>query len=87
MVVSQHTMIGGRSVGGGGGRTDASMQYRIPEIAHDPTLPHVNNIPCPNRKCSRATGQPNRVLYLKYDEENMLYVYFCVYCQHFWSHV
>jgi DNA-directed RNA polymerase subunit M/transcription elongation factor TFIIS len=64
--------------------TDTSAQFMTPNIANDPTLPRVNNIPCPNPSCTRAADQANRVIYVKYDDRNMLYVYFCEHCQHFW---
>lgn len=54
--------------------------FLTPNIKHDPSLPHVNNIPCPNCK-----PKENDVIYIKYDGENMKYLYFCCKCDHFWS--
>lgn len=58
--------------------------YVNPDIEHDPTLPHVDNIDCPNQKCS-GKNRKNDVIYLKYDVSNIRYLYFCVHCKHFWK--
>ena len=59
-------------------------QYLNKNIKHDPTLPHVNNIKCPNSSCTKKPDQDNDVIYVKYDFVNMLYMYHCVYCEQFW---
>ena len=51
---------------------------------YDPTLPRVNNLVCPNAKCTKKKNQDNEVIYIKYDNENMKYLYYCVYCEEFW---
>ena len=56
-------------------------QYANPDIEFDPTIPRVDNIPCPNAKCTAKTSD---VMYMKYDAVNIRYVYFCVHCKHFW---
>lgn len=53
-------------------------------IVYDPTLPHVNNIECPNKKCTRGE-KDNDVIYKKYDFNNMKYLYHCVYCKTVWK--
>ena len=55
-----------------------------PYIKYDPTLPRVNNLVCPNAKCTKKKNQDNEVIYIKYDNENMKYLYYCVYCEEFW---
>ena len=53
----------------------------------DPTLPRVNNIPCPNLKCttnSETNPEDKEVIYLKYDQKNMDYIYMCCRCQQSW---
>lgn len=59
--------------------------YINPYIKYDPTLPRVNNIVCPNTKCTKKKDQENEVIYIKYDNENMNYLYYCVYCENFWK--
>ena len=55
----------------------------------DPTLPRVHTLPCPNEACStNATDEADRtsrdVLYIRYDEENLKYLYMCTTCNHTW---
>jgi len=57
-------------------------QFANADIEFDPTLPHVDNIKCPNPVCD---AKKNDVIYMKYDPHNILYVYFCVNCKHFWK--
>ena len=56
-----------------------------PYIKHDPTLPRVNNIVCPNVKCTKKKNEDNEVIFIKYDNENMKYLYYCLYCEKFWK--
>ena len=51
----------------------------------DPTLPRINNIPCPNTECvSHSDKADNDIVYLRYDETNMKYVYLCAHCDTVW---
>lgn len=54
-------------------------------LKHDPTLPRVTNVACPNKNCTKPSTEPNEVIYVKYDSMNMKYMYHCVYCDHFWK--
>ena len=47
----------------------------------DPTLPRRNNIQCPNKKCVES----NEVIYLRYDDSNMKYIYICSHCDTIWK--
>lgn len=60
-------------------------QYINKNIKHDPCLPRVNNIICPNINCSKKEHEDNEVIYIKYDPINMKYLYHCCYCEHFWT--
>lgn len=59
----------------------------------DPTLPRTNNIKCPNQSCSSnqssTEGQEERtkndVIYLRYDDVNMKYIYICTICDKIWK--
>ena len=69
------------------GKIDDNIRYRQyanKNIIHDPTLPRVNNIQCPNASCTKKTDQENEVIYIKYDFANMKYLYYCCHCEHFW---
>jgi DNA-directed RNA polymerase subunit M/transcription elongation factor TFIIS len=55
----------------------------------DPTLPHIHNIPCPNEGCATNSEddskKPERdVLYVRYDEDKLKYLYMCTVCNHTW---
>ncbi len=53
---------------------------------YDPTLPRLNTIRCPNDKCSTNTGNESReVVYIRYDNSNMKYVYLCCKCDFKWK--
>ena len=60
----------------------------------DPTLPRIYNIACPNPTCktnhdpSTETDkkkEPTEVIYIRYDEDNMKYLYMCVTCDTVWK--
>jgi len=45
--------------------------------AYDPTLPRALGIKCPNEGCPAKKAD---IRYIKYDEENMKYIYICLDC-------
>lgn len=56
----------------------------------DPTLPRINNIECPNEECSSRAENPNErskneIIYMRYDIEDIKYVYICVNCDCLWT--
>ena len=61
----------------------------------DPTLPRTRNIKCPNQSCpsnqeidpdtSEAIEKNNEVLYIRYDDTNLNYVYICTRCDTTWK--
>ena len=52
----------------------------------DPTLPRINTILCPNADCSTNTEGTNReIIYIRYDDTNMKYVYLCSTCDTVWT--
>ena len=60
----------------------------INEYTHlDPTLPRANNIKCPNEQCMCNTDKKvdNDIIYLRYDNANMKYIYLCVHCKSKWK--
>lgn len=61
---------------------DASSfkSFMNPNIKYDSTLPRVNNIKCPS-----CNPEKNEVIYIKYDHDNMKYIYFCCNCEQFWK--
>ena len=52
----------------------------------DPTLPRINNILCPNADCSTNKDAKEReILYIRYDDTNMKYIYLCSHCDTVWK--
>ena len=54
---------------------------------HDPTLPRTNTIKCPSETCSSNLEESaNReIIYLRYDDKNMKYIYLCKVCNISWK--
>lgn len=53
----------------------------------DPTLPRVSNLLCPNIDCQTNKDDTHEVeiIYIRYDETNMKYVYLCSTCDNVWK--
>ena len=52
----------------------------------DPTIPRVYNMECPNADCKTNKDNASKeVLYIRYDDENMKYVYMCCICDFIWK--
>ena len=59
----------------------------------DPTLPRIHNIDCPNPNCDcnkmkEGTDEPlveKEILYIRYDDANMKFVYLCAHCDTIWN--
>jgi len=54
----------------------------------DPTLPRVNRVLCPNSACltnTDADNYPKEIIYIRYDDKNMKYMYLCCTCDHSWK--
>jgi DNA-directed RNA polymerase subunit M/transcription elongation factor TFIIS len=61
----------------------------------DPTLPRTNKLNCPNGNCpsnkksdddgkSKTKKPTKEILYLRYDTDNMKYIYLCCICDSSW---
>jgi len=57
----------------------------------DPTLPRIYNMRCPNGECktnmAAEEGKETRaeIIYIRYDEDNMKFMYLCVECDTIWK--
>lgn len=52
----------------------------------DPTLPRFNSILCPNQDCCTNTKDtPREIIYIRYDEINLKYIYLCSTCDTTWT--
>jgi len=60
----------------------------INEYTHlDPTLPRTYLIKCVNPECSTNLDdkQPAEIIYIRYDDINVLYAYLCTTCKTVWK--
>ena len=65
-----------------------SYKLKINKYTHlDPTIPRVNNIDCPNKKCnSKLSNNPDHeILYIKYNNADMKFIYLCKTCKFSWK--
>jgi len=54
----------------------------------DPTLPRITNGKCPNSACpsnANANAVSTDILYIRYDDDQMKYLYMCVVCDTTWK--
>jgi len=52
----------------------------------DPTLPHITTIKCPNTNCTSNDDDSKRdVIYIRYDDIDMKYLYICSVCDTMWN--
>jgi DNA-directed RNA polymerase subunit M/transcription elongation factor TFIIS len=59
----------------------------------DPTLPRIYTMKCPNEGCiTNVSGgdasnkkEKTEIIYMRYDDSNMKYVYICVDCDTIWK--
>jgi len=52
----------------------------------DPTLPRINTILCPNQDClTNKTEKEREIIYIRYDDTNMKYIYLCSTCDNVWQ--
>ncbi len=54
---------------------------------YDVTLPRSNTIRCPNQDCETNTDKSveREIIYLRYDEDAMKYIYLCSHCSTTWK--
>ena len=70
----------------GGGQTFNQIINKYTKM--DPTLPRIYNVKCPNVDCATNKAdntKPAEVIYMRYDDDNMKYVYICATCDHIWK--
>ena len=68
-------------------RSSESYKILLNEFTRqDPTLPYLKDLKCPNSQCSSNKGTAERKIYLvKYDAENLKFVYICSTCDQTWT--
>jgi DNA-directed RNA polymerase subunit M/transcription elongation factor TFIIS len=71
-------------------KNDQSFHHIINKYTKfDPTLPRIYNIPCPNEECATHktddSRAENEVIYVRYDDINLKYLYICSVCDTKWK--
>ena len=54
----------------------------------DPTLPRIRNVRCPNAVCKTneaGVKEPAEIIYMRYDDANLKYIYICSTCDTSWQ--
>ena len=56
----------------------------------DPTLPRIYTMQCPNAECSTRIETTDKkketeIIYLRYDDDNLKYIYICSTCDTVWK--
>jgi DNA-directed RNA polymerase subunit M/transcription elongation factor TFIIS len=55
-------------------------------LKYDATLPHIDNINCPNDKCpTKKEDLKNNVLYMNINTNMLIYLYQCCHCDYTWT--
>lgn len=74
--------------------TNSQFQNNKTQMSHinkytklDPTLPRIKHILCPHPECSTNTGKDSEreIIYIRYDDVNMKYIYLCSTCDIVWK--
>lgn len=69
-------------------RSEQKYSHIINEYTKmDPTLPRINTIRCPNQLCKSNKDEniKREVIYIRYDDINMKYIYLCAVCDTMWK--
>ena len=68
-------------------KNDQSDHVVNPFLKYDPTIPYSNQIKCPNSSCVTNSSNPEKrkVIYYRYDEQNLKYIYMCCVCESSWK--
>ena len=72
-------------------KEDQKFNHIINEYTKlDPTLPRIYTMKCPNTNCKTNTSEsqdkkPAEIIYTRYDDDNLKYLYICVDCDTTWK--
>lgn len=74
-------------------RSEQNYSYIINKYTKlDPTLPRTSAIKCPNHECvsnkqinNENSKFENEIVYIRYDDTNMKYIYICSSCDTVWK--
>ena len=81
------TVYNGDTNASSSSKTDSSVDHNVVYAKHDPTLPRTDKIKCPNKDCaSNAADAANaEVVYSRYNDKDMKYMYVCCKCDTSWK--
>lgn len=70
-------------------KTEMTEQDINVYLKYDPTIPFSTTIKCPNIKCEsndpKMDKSLKKVIYYRYDEDNLKYMYMCCVCDSSWK--
>ena len=68
-------------------KNDQKYKYIINKYTKlDPSLPRTNTIKCPNQTCpSNKEDGTREIIYVRYDDDNVKYIYICSSCNFSWK--
>ena len=69
-------------------KTASRIDHMVNEFTKlDPTLPRIKNMKCPEENCpsNEEGGKSPEIIYLRYDDQNMKYIYLCAICDKIWK--
>ena len=68
-------------------QNDQKYKYIINKYTKlDHSLPRTNTIKCPNQSCSSNKENTDReIIYVRYDDDNVKYIYICSTCNFSWK--
>lgn len=70
------------------GNIDRIKYYALKKelLKYDKTLPHINNISCPNKECiSHSEPSKNDIIYLVIDKKKLQELFICNNCSTHWT--
>ena len=69
-------------------QSNVELANVVNEYTHlDPTLPRIKSMKCPNVECETniQLDKPCTILYIRYDDTNLKFVYMCSTCKYTWN--
>lgn len=71
---------------------DESSEFKIKNnvnqyTKYDPCLPNTNSIKCPDKDCKSNldASTESKVIYIKYDNNSLKFLYLCYHCDKCWT--
>ena len=72
-----------------GNNDNKASSYINKYTKFDRTLPRINYIKCPNSSCNSNNkdfdSETKEIIYIRYDNINMKYIYLCTHCDTSWK--